>query len=189
MRNLYMKIVLGGPPGSGKSTVAKKLTEKYKLKYYSMGGMRREIAEERGLSIAELNATDEKEKDYKKTSDYEVDLKQIALNKSNENFVIEGRLCYHFITNADIKIYLDVSMNEAVKRAMVYRPAERYENLEQAKKMLKERQDSDSRRYKRLYKIKYPDPDKFDYIIDTTNLTIEQVFEKVDELIKSKIKK
>ena len=80
-----MRLTINGIPGSGKSTAAKLLAKKLKLKYYGMGQMRREIAKERGLSIAELNKIGEKDA----WTDNAVDDFQKKLVKKDKLFLID----------------------------------------------------------------------------------------------------
>ena len=49
-------ITISGVIGSGKSTVAKMLSQKLGWQYYSTGMAQRKIAEEMGLTTIELNA-------------------------------------------------------------------------------------------------------------------------------------
>ena len=58
-----MIITISGKPGSGKSTIAKILAEKLKLKHYSAGDFRREKAKKLCLSLEEFNKLGEK-KDF-----------------------------------------------------------------------------------------------------------------------------
>ena len=50
-----MRITISGKAGSGKSTVAKLLSEKLNLRHYSIGDLMRAIADEKGLNLLELN--------------------------------------------------------------------------------------------------------------------------------------
>ena len=50
-----MIISISGNHGSGKSTVAKKLAEHLSWPRYYMGGLRREAAARRGMSLGEYN--------------------------------------------------------------------------------------------------------------------------------------
>mgnify|MGYP003822174167 FL=1 len=50
-----MIISLSGAGGSGKSTIAMKLADKLGWPRYYIGGLRREMAARRGLTLAEYN--------------------------------------------------------------------------------------------------------------------------------------
>ena len=51
-----MIISISGKPGSGKSTVTKMLAEKLGLKHHYMGGIIRNMAKEKGLTLQEFYA-------------------------------------------------------------------------------------------------------------------------------------
>lgn len=106
-----MIITISGTAGSGKSTVAKLLAKELDLKHYSIGDLMRKIAEERGLTLLELSKKAEESPDI----DQELDKSQIELGKKQDNFVIDGRLSFHFIPSS-YKVFLKVSDNEAAKR-------------------------------------------------------------------------
>ena len=51
-----MIISFGGAHGSGKSTIAKKIAEKLSWPRYYMGGLRREAAQKRGMTLEEYRS-------------------------------------------------------------------------------------------------------------------------------------
>ena len=186
MPSFNMKIILGGIPGSGKGTVAKLLAEKYNLKNYSVGGLRRDIAKSKNITIEQLNKIDEAQLDYNKTSDKLVDDFQKELSKK-DNFIIDGRLSAIFIPNADLKIYLDADLNERAKRIFENkRPEESFLNIEETKNKILEREKSDSKRYNKIYGITdYKNKKYYDLILNTTNKTPEEI----SKIIKKEISK
>jgi len=184
-----MIISFNGVAGSGKSTIAKRLAKNLGWPRYYIGGLRREKAKEKGLTLAEYNKLGETDS----KTDVEVDEYQKELGKKEDNFVIEGRTSWYFIPHS-IKIYLDVDPMEGAKRVFneLRKKDNRNEdmNLKTIKDVLKSHQNrkkSDKKRYKKYYNIDVYQPNNYDLVIDTTNLTIEQVFKRVYNFIKKKI--
>jgi cytidylate kinase len=106
-----MIISISGAEGSGKSTIAKMLAEKLGWPRYYIGGIRREKAKERGLTLEEYNKLGETDP----STDLEVDEYQKKLGETQDNFIIEGRTSWHFIPHS-FKIFLDVSFEEGARR-------------------------------------------------------------------------
>ena len=186
-----MIITISGAEGSGKSTIAKKLAEKLGWPRYSMGDLRRAKAKEKGLTLAEYNKLGETDP----STDLEVDEYQKKLGETQDDFVIEGRTSWHFIPQS-FKIFLDVSFEEGAKRILgaLKKSNERNEaaNLETADdvvKSLKDRRESDKKRYAKYFNIDVFDKSKYDAIIDTTDLDVDNVFAKVCEIVEEKRQK
>ncbi len=178
-----MKIVISGMHGSGKDTIADLLAKKLKIKRYSVGAFRRKMAEERGITLAELNKIGEKEQ----FTDKEADDWQTKIGKNEDNFIIDGRISFHFIPDS-IKIFLKVSPEEGARRIMnANREGEKMENIKQAIEMWNERMISDTARYKKYYNLNPFEEKYYDFVLDTTNLEIKEVFSKVMNFLKTKI--
>jgi len=162
-----MIITISGTPGSGKSTVAKIVAERLSLKHYSVGNFRREMAEKKGMTINELNKLGET--DF--STDDEADKWQIELGKKEDNFIIDGRLSFHFIPDS-IKIFIDVDMKEGARRIFNdHRDSEDYKTEQDALNHLKQRLESDKKRYKKYYSLDCHDKKHYNLVIDTTNCT------------------
>ncbi|MCR4256351.1 MAG: cytidylate kinase family protein [Candidatus Uhrbacteria bacterium] len=166
-----MIITISGVPGSGKTSAGKIVAEKLGLRFYSIGGLRAKMAEERGVTIDELNAIGEKDH----TTDTDVDAYQKKLGETEDNIMIEGRLSWHCIPNS-FKIFLDCDRDEAARR--IYLAKQRgersdeadYASVEDARKRLDDRMASDTRRYQAIYGVDYQDPSHYDLVVDTTKL-------------------
>ncbi|MCD4666518.1 cytidylate kinase family protein [archaeon] len=172
-----MIITISGHPGSGKTTVSDYLAKKLNFKHYHIGGMRRELAKKRGLSIIELNK-------LKENTDKEFDEYQKKLGKTQDNIIIEGRLGFYFIPNS-IKIFLDVKLKEASIRLL---KRQKLKDLRESLEFVRRRIRLDRERYKKHYKIKYDDKSNYDLVINTTNLTIEQTGDVILDYIKRRKK-
>lgn len=176
-----MIISISGSHGSGKSTIAKMLAEKLNWPRYYMGGLRREAAQKRGMTLAEYNKLGESDP----STDLEVDNYQEELGKTKDNFIIEGRTSWHFIPDS-LKIYIKASFETGAERIFKQLQKENNRNedhnlnsIEAVLKSLEERYKSDQLRYKKYFNIDVYDLKNYDFVIDTDKLTIEEVFEKV----------
>lgn len=179
-----MIITISGLPGSGKSTIGKMLAQKLGYKYYSIGDLRGKLALERGLTIDELNALGEKE-DW---TDKEVDNYQRELGQSQDNFVMDGRLAFHFIPQA-FKIFLTVDPAAAAQRVFqTPRPdEERASSPEELQKHMAQRIQSDKRRYQKYYGLSLDDLTQFDVVLDTTRLTPDQIIARLLSVLKKPV--
>ena len=109
-----MKITISGKAGSGKSTVAKLLSEKLKLRHYSIGDLMRAMASDKKMSLIELNKLAEKDKSI----DFELDDRLKKLGKAKDNFVVDGRLTAFFIPNAEVRVFLDTDDKVRAERIL-----------------------------------------------------------------------
>ncbi len=185
-----MKVTLSGQAGAGKTTVAKVLAKDLGLKHYYMGAIRRKAAKERGMTLDEFNKLGETDP----STDKMVDDLLVKIGKEEDNFLAEGRTAWHFIPDS-IKIFLAVDPKEGARR--IYKDQhekgmmeERNEvagaNIEEAQENLKKRVESDNLRYKKYYGIDVMKKENYDLWLDTTNLTPEEVVEKIESFIKEK---
>ena len=177
-----MIITISGTPGSGKSTVAKSIAKKLKLKHYSTGDYYREMAEKRGLSVLALAKLAEKDRSI----DKELDEWQAQLGKKEDNFIIDARLGFHFIPHS-IKIYLDA--DEAVRAKRIFNDKVRKEKnitLDETLKNMRMREKSEKQRYIDYYKINPSDKKHYDLVLDTTKLTKPEVMDKIIAFLKKR---
>ncbi|MBU0666461.1 MAG: (d)CMP kinase [Nanoarchaeota archaeon] len=180
-----MIISISGNAGSGKSTVGKLLATTLGFKRYYMGQLRRDMAKKRGMTINEYNKLGETDP----STDTEVDEYQTELGNKEDNFVIEGRTSFHFIPHS-IKVFLSVSIDEAAKRIFkdlkenTDRNEQVFASVEDLKKSIFEREKSDEKRYLSHYGFSHLDLSKYDLVIDTTNISPEEVVDKIIKFVK-----
>lgn len=182
-----MIITISGTAGSGKSTVAKILARKLGLKHYSTGDFMREIAKERNLSLEDLGKIAESDRSI----DQALDQRQIKLGKEEDDFIIDGRLSFHFIPNS-IKIFLDAELSTRAQRILRDIQIKRLRKEETAKSLretienIKKREESEIKRYQKYYGINPYEKKHYDLVVDTTSISAEEAVEKIGEFIKKK---
>ena len=184
-----MVISFSGAPGSGKSTAAKELAKRLGWPRYYIGGILRDIAAQTGMTLAEI--TERGVTDF--SVDREIDEYQQSLGNSEDNFVIEGRTSWYFIPRS-VKIYLDCDLDEGVKRIHDELARENNRNegnglksIEDVKRTVLKRIESDKKRYGQYYGFDVYDPKNYDLCIDTTDLTREQTFARIMEFVGQKM--
>lgn len=180
-----MIISIGGNQGSGKSTLAKQLAETLGWPRYYIGGLRREAAAKRGMTLAEFNKLGE----IDPSNDIEIDEYQKKLGETEDNFIIEGRTSWHFIPHS-LKFFIDVSDEVGAKRIFAaHRTGEdsSMSTYEEVLASVKKRKASDKKRYLEFFGLDTYNPKNYDYVIDTTNMTIDEVFNQVYGIIRERL--
>jgi len=175
-----MIISISGLPGSGKSTVGKKLAEKLGFERIYMGGILRKIADNKGVTILELM----KQADSDSSIDEEVDKMVTDFGRKKDNFIMESRTAFHFIPDS-LKVYIKVNLDEGAKR--IFKDLDKEERDEEDKansagnlrKMLEQRADIDKERYMKYYGIDYTDESNYDLVVDSTNITADEVVDRI----------
>lgn len=140
----------------------------------------REMAEERGLSILELSRLAEKGDDI----DLEIDGRSALLAQEAEGFVMDARLGWYFVPDA-IKVFLDVSLDVAAERIFGARRAKERENTDLAttRRAIELRSASERDRYQRYYGLDYTDPTHYHLVVDTSDLSPDEVVEQVARFV------
>jgi len=185
-------ISFNGDHGSGKSTMAKRLAKDLGFKRYYMGKIFRNMAKEKGMSYAQFLDVLKTDPSYdKKIDDY-----VIELGKTKDNFIIESRTAWHFIPQS-FKIYLQVDEKEGARRMFGdYQKDSSGRNNESTDvktmkdilELSRRRRREDNKRYQKLYKINPDDLSHYDLVIDTTNLSKDEVFQKIKEGVQKFLK-
>ena len=108
-------ITISGSPGSGKSSVAQKITQTLGGERIYVGSIRREMARKRGMTIEQLNiyALNHPETDV--DVDKEVALRARELYSNGLNVFVEGRTQFYFLQES-LKIYIYATIEEGARR-------------------------------------------------------------------------
>lgn len=171
-----MHITITGNLGSGKSTIAKLLGEKYQFEIYSTGKVQRELARQMNMSTLELNQLMLSDRKYDKMIDDET--ARISRENRDKDIIFDSRLAWHFVEHS-FKVFVSVSLDTAAERIMKDQRGaeERYSSLEEAKELLAKRAGTESIRYKEIYNLNYMDFSNYDLVIDSTYCTPDIIAE------------
>lgn len=162
-------VAIGGPHGSGKSSVAKTLSEELEMNYISAGEIFRTLAKENNYTLKEFSkfVIEQPEIDRK------IDERTKELGKI-PNTIVDAQLAAHFTPDdAAIKICITASPDVRYKRI-----AKRDNiNFEEAKKETIIRETSEQNRFSQLYDIDLNDLSFYDVIINTDRINQKQTYE------------
>ena len=169
-------IRVSGYPGAGKTSLCTRLEKELGYTYFYAGGLFRQMAEERRLSIEdfyrELSSNPELEKS--------IDTQSEKLMEQNDKIIVEGRMApFQKSSFKTINVLLKISPEEGARRQSL-RPENRGKAIPEIKRLTKERVANERAHYKELYGITdHFDESKFDIVIDTTHKTLDETLEIV----------
>lgn len=173
-------ITLTGDLGSGKSSLAKRLCDYFQADYYSTGSAQRKLAEKRGVSTLELNRMAQSDPSI----DREIDSIFESLSEDHKNYIVDSRMAWHFLPRS-FKLRLTVDPEIGAERILgdQKRTMEGYEDVSEALEMIRKRKSSERSRFLNYYGVDTENEKNYDLIVDTTNMSHTDVFEKVRSAI------
>jgi len=163
-----LRIAISGKSGCGNTTVSTLLSKSLNIQLVNFTF--RQLAHEKNLTLAQIIENAKTDDSY----DIEVDTKQVELAKK-QSCVLGSRLAIWMLKEADFKVYLYASEQTRAERILNREGG----SLEEIKKFTAMRDEQDSIRYKRLYKIDNNDYSFADLIVDTANYKPEQIVELI----------
>jgi cytidylate kinase len=174
-----MRILLSGLSGTGSTTAAKRIAADLDLHYVYGGQIFRDEAVKRGISLEDLVESLEQNPEAER----EVDERLIEIGRSGENVLIESRTI-GWIFPSDIpavRIWLTCALPERLRRV------EDREHHPRSPANLLRRESSDNRRYRALYGIEPEDYSPFDLVLDTTNLSVDEVVNRIETFVRKRV--
>ena len=175
-----MIISISGRPCSGKSTIAKMIEKNHGFKRIGIGDLFKEEAKKRGMSSEEFNALCMSDPSY----DFYIDKQSEILGKryDGKKYIFDSRLAWHFVPNS-FKVFVTLDDETMIDRLINSdrEGKEKYSSKKDAKKALKNRQALETKRYKKLYNVDLYDMKNYDFVIDSSNNTPEELVEIIME--------
>lgn len=173
-----MRITISGPPGTGKTTATRLLSEKLGIEAVVFGHLFRKKAEEAGMSLAEFGKLAESDPSI----DESIDSELVKVAREKKDIIIESRLAAQMLARNKIpafKVYLWASPEVRVSRL-----CERDGGTnDEAKCLMVEREACESDRYIRYYDIDICDMSVYDLIVDTGELSPDEVVDAIAEAV------
>ncbi|HPX28225.1 MAG TPA: AAA family ATPase [Sphaerochaeta sp.] len=173
-----MRIAISGKSGCGNTTVSSMVSKE--LGYPMINFTFRNLAEERQMDFWDLAALAEKDDSI----DFELDRRQVEMALAQKDCVLGSRLAIWMLKEADLKIYLDATVEERARRIHEREGGALEEKIAETSA----RDAKDTARYKRLYDIDNNDPAVADIRIDTTRKSAAEVARIIVNEVRSRTK-
>jgi len=171
-------ICIAGMTACGKSTVARRLAEKYGLKYVSGGTALKELAIRMGYKAQERGWWETTEgtrflERRLRDSRFDKQVDAELLNWAEQGNVVLDSWTMPWLFKNGFKIWIEVSLQERAKR-LAHRDKM---SLREAEKAITEKDGKTKRIYERLYGFKLgEDFSPFDLVLDTELLSANETF-------------
>lgn len=171
-----IRIAISGKSGCGNSTVSRLIAEEmgYSLVNYTFHS----IADELGMDFLEFCRMAEEDPKW----DYQVDERQVEMAMKGST-VLGSRLAIWMLKEADLKVYLYASPEVRSRRILKREGGD----FSQKMRETRERDARDHGRYMRLYNLDNDEYRFADLIINTDDLSPEQISRIIMETAKIKL--
>ncbi|HWQ67172.1 MAG TPA: AAA family ATPase [Methanospirillum sp.] len=173
-----MRVTISGLPGSGTTSLTYHLAQAHGFEVISAGEVFRQMAKERGMTLAEFGEFCEGDPSI----DRLIDEKQREIALERDQILIEGRLSGWMIPEADLRIWLKASLECRVRRIL---DRDRFADFEAAMKATEEREASEALRYRQYYQIDITSLGPYHLVLDTEMWTVDQLGQIVSTAVKA----
>lgn len=163
-----MRITISGLPGSGTTTLARTLSDQLSYTLISAGEVFRQMAIEKGMSLAAFGAYCEKDP----ATDHLIDTRQREIALFSDNIIVEGRLSGWNLPEAELRIWLKAPLH--VRTGRIFERDE-IADLTKAKEETRVRESSEEQRYRQYYSIDISDLTIYDIVLDSSRFTVEDL--------------
>lgn len=166
-------ITIAGDHASGQGTLSNNLQTKLGYEIYRNGQYVRKLAAQKGMSIIDFQIYLNEHPDLDRT----IEKSAAEYASTRNNLIIDAKLGWYAIPDS-FKIYLKVDLGVSAKRAFEdtsRKNTEPFKSLEEAKEKILYRHKEETNRWQEEYGVNRDDMSNYDLVVDTTNLTPEEV--------------
>lgn len=166
-------ISIAGDLASGKGTVSEILIKELNYGIYRNGEYARKLARDMGLDITSFNSYLAEHPEI----DLQIEKSASEYAQDHDNFIIDARLGWYAVPES-FKVYLRVDIDVAAQRAFndaKRKSTESFATVEEQKADMQKRYKLENERYWKLYQVRKDDMSNYDLVIDTTNLTPDEI--------------
>lgn len=170
-------IRVSGYSGAGKTTLCKRLAPLLGYAYHYAGGIFRNMAAEKGLTIEEFYKKLQEDPELEKS----IDMRLAALMKKEDNILVEGRIApFQPTPFRAVNLLLTVDPLEGTKRQLL-RKENFGKSLAEMRALTTERLAVEKKRYRDLYGIEdHLGESHFDIVLDTTGISPDEVVKRAE---------
>lgn len=164
-------VTVSGPPGSGASTLSRRVAAELGVQRLDGGDLFRELAEERDMSLTQLQARADEEPAIDRRIDERLQRTAEVWGASSKGFVLESRLAGWLAGNrADLRVWVDAPEEVRVSRTR--------ERREMAAEM-RVREVTEAGRFEAEYGVDLADTSFYDLSLNTGRWAIEDCVDVV----------
>ncbi|PKL20364.1 MAG: cytidylate kinase [Spirochaetae bacterium HGW-Spirochaetae-4] len=160
-----MRVAISGKSGCGNTTISTMVASQ--MGYPLINFTFRNLAKERGIEFWDFCRLAEKDDSI----DRELDARQVSMAMETTDCVLGSRLAIWVLKEADLKVYLTATTEERARRIQKREGGTLSQRMDETRR----RDENDTARYKRIYGIDNTDPSVADMVIETDDLSPEQV--------------
>ena len=180
-----MIVTIGGTPGSGKTTVARRAAERLGYELVCAGQLFRDQAEEAGVDLEEYGRRALEDDCIDRTLDLLVVETVLSFTSEEKSVVADGRLTGLMLQREGVpafRVWIDADIAVRSERIAKRDGIE----AEEAMRRIGKREDVERRRYSQIYGIDLDDLSAYDLVVDSSELTPREVLRKILDGLKER---